>query len=130
VYTVRNNVFDIVLVVVFGLLGYLMKKFGFDPGPLVLAFVLGSLLESSLRRSLLLFDGDPTGFLTRPISGTLLLLLAVVIVLPLTRALWRWYRGRVGGRGSGSGGASGSGDGGGSGVGEGKSEEPAGRTDA
>ncbi|WP_026338754.1 tripartite tricarboxylate transporter permease [Nocardiopsis sp. CNS-639] len=138
VYTVRNNVFDIVLVVVFGLLGYLMKKFGFDPGPLVLAFVLGSLLESSLRRSLLLFDGDPTGFLTRPISGTLLLLLAVVIVLPLARALWRWYRGRVGGSAgsSGSDGASGSGDGGGSGAGgssgagEGRSEEPAGRTDA
>jgi putative tricarboxylic transport membrane protein len=72
VYTVNYDVFDIGLVVVFGALGYLMKKLGFDPGPLVLAFVLGSLLEDSLRRSLLLFDGDPTGFLTRPISGTLL----------------------------------------------------------
>src|SRR3712207_7161413 len=51
------DVFDIGLVVVFGALGYLMKKLGFDPGPLVLAFVLGSLLEDSLRRSLLLFDG-------------------------------------------------------------------------
>ncbi|MCP3012845.1 tripartite tricarboxylate transporter permease [Nocardiopsis dassonvillei] len=135
VYTVRNSVFDIVLVVVFGLLGYLMKKFGFDPGPLVLAFVLGSLLESSLRRSLLLFDGDPTGFLTRPISGTLLLLLAVVIVLPLARALWRWYRGRGsdsgdgGGRGGGSGDA-GSSNGRGGSSGDGRTEEPAGRTDA
>ncbi|TDQ53043.1 tripartite tricarboxylate transporter permease [Actinorugispora endophytica] len=89
VYTVRNSVFDIALVIVFGVIGYLMKKFGFEPGPLVLAFVLGSLLESSLRRSLLLFDGDPFGFLTRPISGTLLLVLAVVIVLPLARALLR-----------------------------------------
>ena len=59
VYTVNNSVFDIVLVIVFGVLGYLMKKLGFDPGPLVLAFVLGILLEASLRRSLLIFDGEP-----------------------------------------------------------------------
>ena len=63
VYTVNNDVFDIVLVIVFGALGYLMKKLGFDPGPLVLAFVLGSLLEDSLRRSLLIFDGDADRFL-------------------------------------------------------------------
>jgi putative tricarboxylic transport membrane protein len=87
VYTVNYDVFDIGLVVVFGALGYLMKKLGFDPGPLVLAFVLGSLLEDSLRRSLLLFDGDPTGFLTRPISGTLLVLFLVVAVLPAIQAV-------------------------------------------
>ncbi|SDD57155.1 putative tricarboxylic transport membrane protein [Geodermatophilus telluris] len=94
VYTVRNNVFDIVLVIAFGALGYLMKKLGFDPGPLVLAFVLGSLLEESLRRSLLLFGGDPTGFLTRPISGTLLALFLVVALLPLVRPLVRAALGR------------------------------------
>ena len=53
----------------------------------MLAFVLGSLLEDSLRRSLLLFDGDPTGFLTRPISGTLLVLFLVVAVLPAIQAI-------------------------------------------
>jgi putative tricarboxylic transport membrane protein len=89
VYTVRNSVFDIALVIVFGLVGYLMKKFGFEPGPLVLAFVLGSLLETSLRRSLLVFDGDPTGFLTRPISGTLLAVLVVVLLVPAGRWLLR-----------------------------------------
>ena len=88
-YTVRNDVFDIGLVVFFGVVGYLMKKAGFDPGPLVLAFVLGSLLETSLRRSLLLFDGNPAGFLTRPISGVLLGCLLVVAVLPAARALIR-----------------------------------------
>ena len=87
VYTVNYDVFDIGLVVVFGALGYLMKKLGLDPGPLVLAFVLGSLLEDSLRRSLLLFGGDPTGFLTRPISGTLLVLFLVVAVLPAIQAV-------------------------------------------
>ena len=81
-YTVNNSVFDISLVIVFGVVGYLMKKLGFEPGPLVLAFVLGSLLESSLRRSLLIFDGDPAGFFTRPISGTLLVVFVLVAVLP------------------------------------------------
>ncbi|MCD7442396.1 tripartite tricarboxylate transporter permease [Streptomyces lincolnensis] len=88
-YTVNNSVFDIGLVVFFGVLGYLMKKLGFDPGPLVLAFVLGSLLESSLRRSLLLFEGDPGGFLTRPISGTLFVLFLAVALLPAARTVWR-----------------------------------------
>ncbi len=86
VYTVNNSVFDIVLVIVFGILGYLMKKLGFDPGPLVLAFVLGTLLEDSLRRSLLIFDGDPTEFLARPISGTLLVIFLLVAFLPPIRA--------------------------------------------
>lgn len=88
-YTVNNSVFDIGLVVFFGVLGYLMKKLGFDPGPLVLAFVLGSLLESSLRRSLLLFEGNPGGFLTRPISGTLFALFLAVALMSAARAIWR-----------------------------------------
>ena len=88
-YTINNSVFDIGLVIVFGVIGYLMKKLAFDPGPLVLAFVLGSLLETSLRRSLLLFDGDPSGFVTRPISGTLLALFLAVALLPVARNLLR-----------------------------------------
>jgi putative tricarboxylic transport membrane protein len=86
VYTVNNSVFDIGLVIAFGLLGYLMKKQGFEPGPLVLAFVLGSLLESSLRRSLLLFAGNPAGLFTRPVSGTLMALFLLVVAVPLVRA--------------------------------------------
>jgi len=88
-YTVNNSVFDIGLVIAFGVLGYLMRKLGFDPGPLVLAFVLGSLLEMSLRRSLLLFDGNPVGFFIRPISGTLLALFVAVALLPAAQALRR-----------------------------------------
>ena len=86
VYTVNNSVFDIVLVIVFGAIGYLMKKLGFDPGPLVLAFVLGSLLEDSMRRSLIIFDGDATGFFTRPISGVLLVVFLLVALLPPVRS--------------------------------------------
>lgn len=89
VYTINNSIFDIFVMVGFGILGYLMKKTGFEPGPLVLAFVLGSLLESSFRRSMLIFDGDPTGFATRPISGTILAFIALVIVLPLPKLAFR-----------------------------------------
>ncbi|MGY1916456.1 tripartite tricarboxylate transporter permease [Blastococcus sp. SYSU DS0973] len=85
VYTVNNSAFDIVLVIVFGLLGYLMKKVGFDPGPLLLAFVLGTLLEDSLRRSLLIFEGDALQFFGRPISGTLLVVFLLVVFLPMIR---------------------------------------------
>ncbi|MFB4275161.1 tripartite tricarboxylate transporter permease [Nonomuraea sp. MTCD27] len=88
-YTVNNQVYDIFLVIVFGLLGYLMKKFGFEPGPLVLAFVLGSMIENSSRQSLLIFGGDPSGFLTRPISGTVLTLVVLVAAWPLIRKFLR-----------------------------------------
>jgi putative tricarboxylic transport membrane protein len=94
VYTINNSTFDIALVAFFGAVGYLMKKFGFEPGPLVLAFVLGSLLESSLRRSLILFDGDLTGFAGRPISGTLVAILLAVLILPLIQLMVRRRRDR------------------------------------
>lgn len=93
-YTINNSVFDVGLVVAFGVVGYLMKKFGFEPGPLVLAFVLGALLESSIRRGLLLFDGDPTGFVTRPISGALIALVVIVIALPAIRKVVSRVRSR------------------------------------
>lgn len=89
VYTINNSIFDIFLMIVFGVIGYLMKKFGFDPGSLVLAFVLGTIIESSTRRSLLIFDGDPTGFVTRPISGAILAIFVLVLLLPVIRQLVR-----------------------------------------
>jgi putative tricarboxylic transport membrane protein len=87
VYTINNSIFDIYVMIVFGLVGYLMKKLGFEPGPMVLAFVLGSIVESSIRRSLLIFDGDPTGFFTRPISGTLLAVFLLVALWPAAKLL-------------------------------------------
>ncbi|MDN5725551.1 MAG: tripartite tricarboxylate transporter permease [Propionibacteriales bacterium] len=89
VYSVANSTFDILLVIIAGVLGYLMKKLGFEPGPLILAFVLGKILEDTLRQSLRLFDGNVAGFVTRPISGTLFALLVLVIVGPL---IFAWIR--------------------------------------
>lgn len=89
VYTIRNSVFDIFLMIFFGVVGYLMKKTGFEPGPMVLAFVLGSLIESSFRRSMLIFEGDATGFVTRPIAGTILAFVVLVIAFPLIKKALR-----------------------------------------
>ncbi|TWD75299.1 putative tricarboxylic transport membrane protein [Kribbella amoyensis] len=94
VYTVNNQVFDIFLVIVFGVIGYLMKKFGFEPGPLVLAFVLGSVMETAVRQSLLIFEGDVTGFVTRPISGTVLAILLAVLLLPVVKLVLKKQRRR------------------------------------
>lgn len=86
-YTIKNSVFDVGLVVLFGVIGYLMKKAGFEPGPLVLAFVLAELLESSVRRSLILFEGNLGEVLTRPITVTLLFVFLVVILLPIIQKM-------------------------------------------
>jgi putative tricarboxylic transport membrane protein len=87
VYTINNSTFDIFVMILFGIVGYLMKKTGFEPGPMVLAFVLGAILEDSVRRSLLIFGGDPTQFFTRPISGTILACFLLVVLLPAIQAV-------------------------------------------
>jgi putative tricarboxylic transport membrane protein len=86
-YTINNSMVDVVLVVFFGIIGYLMKKFGFEPGPLVLAFVLGELLEANLRRSLLVLNGDLAGMLARPISATLLAVFLAEALWPVLKSL-------------------------------------------
>ncbi|MCZ2856932.1 tripartite tricarboxylate transporter permease [Blastococcus sp. VKM Ac-2987] len=88
VYTVNTSFYDMLVVIGFGILGYLMKKYGFEPGPLVLAFVLGGLLETAFRQSLRIFNGDLLGFVERPISGTLFgAVVLFAVVLPLIRYL-------------------------------------------
>ena len=81
VYSVNSNSYDLFAVAFFGLLGYVMSKLRCEPAPLLLGFVLGPLLEENLRRAMILSRGDPTTFLTRPISATLLAMSLVVLVL-------------------------------------------------
>ncbi len=82
VFSLKNSEFDIYLMVLFGVLGYLLSKIGCEPAPMLLAFILGPMMEEYLRRALLLSRGDPMVFLRRPISATLLILgvLAVIAV--------------------------------------------------
>ena len=72
VYSVNNNVFDIWVMLVMGVFGYVARKLKFDLGPLLLAFVLGPIMERSLRQALLMSNGDPGVFFSRPISGALM----------------------------------------------------------
>lgn len=82
-YSLNNSSADIYVAVLFSVIGLLLKKFEFEPAPLVLAFVLGPLLETALRRSLILSDGSFLIFLARPISATLIVFALVVLVVPL-----------------------------------------------
>ncbi len=84
VYSVNNSVFDIWVMLVMGIFGYLARKLKFDLGPLLLAFVLGPIMERSLRQALLISNGDFAIFFVRPISGALM---AVAIVF-VTYNLW------------------------------------------
>ncbi len=86
-YTMKSNVVDVYIMGAFGVLGYLMKKYRYDAAPLVLAYVLGPLLEESLRRSLLMSEGSTLIFFQRPLSAVVLGLAAVVVVLGVLPAL-------------------------------------------
>lgn len=87
VYCSSNNVFDVYVMVGFGVIGYLMRKFGYEPAPLVLAFVLGPLLENNLRKSLILSQGDLMTFVERPISAACLVLALILLIGPLLPSL-------------------------------------------
>ena len=89
VFASGNAVFDVFVMVLFGVLGYLMRKFGYEPAPLVLAFVLGPMLENNLRKSLILSHGDFAIFISRPISAVCLVLAFAALVAPLLPALAR-----------------------------------------
>jgi len=82
VYSLSVNIWDIVIMLVFGGVGYLMKKFDYEPVPLVLAFVLGRMVEESLRQSLVLSRGSLKILVTRPLAGAFLLAAFVLILLP------------------------------------------------
>ena len=83
VFTTNNSVFDIWLVALFGVLGYLFAKFGMEPAPLLLGFILGPMMEENLRRALIISGGEWSVFVERPLSATLLLLALIVFVVTL-----------------------------------------------
>jgi TctA family transporter len=86
-FSLSNSSFDVYLMAVFGLLGYIFHKFGCEPAPMMLGFILGPMMEEFLRRALLLSKGDPLILVTRPISAVMLALAAVLLFIVLTPAL-------------------------------------------
>jgi putative tricarboxylic transport membrane protein len=89
VFSLSNNAFDLQIMAGFGLLGYILKKLDCEPAPMLLGFILGPLMEEFLRRSLLLSQGDPTVFVTRPLSAVLLALAVAVLAMVLLPAFSR-----------------------------------------
>jgi TctA family transporter len=88
-YSTGNTVFDVWVMLLFGMLGAFFYKVGAEPAPFMLGFVLGPLMEENFRRAMYLSRGDPIVFVERPISAVLLALalaLLVILILPTIRA--------------------------------------------
>jgi putative tricarboxylic transport membrane protein len=94
-YSINNNLFDVFIMIIFGVVGYLFKKFEYEGAPLILALVLGPLLDMNLRQALLASQGSFIDFFTRPISAVTLgltILLLVTAVFPFVIKRLQQYR--------------------------------------
>ena len=96
IYSVNNSSFEIYLTALFGILGFVWMKLECSPVPMMLGFVLGPMMEENLRRALLISRGDPSVFVTRPISLAFIIatvLILIVMVVPAVRkAAERYHR--------------------------------------
>jgi putative tricarboxylic transport membrane protein len=86
-YSLSNNTGDVLVMIIFGIIGYLMRKYKYDAPPLVLAFVLSPMVEKALRRSLLISNGSPLIFLQRPISAGIIILIVLMMASSLMPGL-------------------------------------------
>ncbi len=96
-YSIKNSAFDVGMMLAFGVLGYFLRKGGFPAAPLVLAIILGGLLERSLQKSLQVSGADPMIFIDKPISAALLAVGLLVMLIPMFKWAWRRfliYRGK------------------------------------
>ncbi len=87
VFSLNNTEFDVHLMALFGLIGYIFVKLDCEPAPMLLGFILGPMMEEYLRRALLLSRGDPMTFIQRPISATMLVIAALAMVTVLLPAI-------------------------------------------
>ena len=92
-YSLHQSCVDLLTLYVFGLLGFVMRRWGFPVAPAVIGLILGPLAESQFRRALAISQGDPSVFFTHPISATLLALTVALVLVPwLVRVLREWRR--------------------------------------
>jgi putative tricarboxylic transport membrane protein len=92
VYGMRQSPFDVFLLYAIGLVGFLMRRYGFPTAPVIVGMILGPLAEEQMRRSLSISQGDPAIFVTHGISAVLLALTAVILVTPFIAAMLRKRR--------------------------------------
>jgi len=95
-YTVNNSVFDIWMMLVFGALGFVMRKWAYEGAPLLLALVLGPKLEAAFRQSLMISHGDFGVFFNRPVSLVFLLGALIFLSAPLLKSVWQRTQGQRG----------------------------------
>jgi len=93
-YTVNNSVFDIWMMLLFGGLGFMMRKWAYEGAPLLLALVLGPKLEVAFRQSLMMSRGDFSIFVSRPVSLVFLLATILFLLVPVFRILFKKKKGR------------------------------------
>jgi putative tricarboxylic transport membrane protein len=91
-YSQHQSAVDLLMLYVFGLLGFMMRRWGFPVAPAVIGLILGPLAESQFRRAMAISQGDPSVFLTSPISATLLAVTAALVLLPWLYKVWREQR--------------------------------------
>ena len=89
-FSLSNSYLDLWVLVIFGVFGYVLRKLAVDPSPMVVALVLGPMMEKTLRQALFLTQGSVVDLVARPLSATILLLAAAVLFGP---ALMRVARG-------------------------------------
>ena len=89
VYSVNSSYVDLAVLTIFGIIGYVLRGIGYEPAPLVLALVIGPMMETALRQALMTSEGNISDLFMRPISGTLYLTVLLVFVIPI---LLKFYR--------------------------------------
>ena len=89
VYSVNSSYVDLAVLIVFGVVGYVLRDIGYSPAPLVLALVIGPMMETALRQSLMTSQGDISALFMRPISGTLYVATILVFLAPLAKKLFQ-----------------------------------------
>lgn len=89
VYGINFNQFDLILLFIFGMIGYAMSRFGFPLAPAVMALVMGPLLEQNFRRAMEITNGDLLTFVHRPISLAILILIVLMVILPIISKLFK-----------------------------------------
>ena len=87
IYSVNSSAFELYLTAMFGVVGFILMKLGFPLAPMLLGFVLGPMMEENLRRSMLMGRGDPSLFLTRPISLGFLIATVLILVVMAVPAI-------------------------------------------
>ncbi|WP_108661331.1 tripartite tricarboxylate transporter permease [Acuticoccus kandeliae] len=93
-YAVNSNIFDVWVMLFFGIVGVGLTRYGYPAAPVLLGYILGPLVEENFRRAMLVARGDPMQFFTRPISATLLAITALLLILAFRGAIVARGRGR------------------------------------